>query len=529
MSSNLDKIDHIVVLMLENRSFDNMLGWLYDRGNPPPYDKPPRGQSFEGVSGKNLSNPIPAYAKDAARGIVPVGKATSINSPNPDPGEEYYHVNTQLLGTVIPNDNRLKPFNRKPYNLPSQTPASPPMNGFVTDFINNYVALKGREPSYDEYKNIMDCFTPAQVPVISALAHHYAVCDHYHASVPSQTFCNRAFVHSAMSNGFVVNTPYFNWLFTHAPTIFNRIQDAKRTDLTWKVYFDELNLVSITWMLQPALRPYRRSNFFHMEEFFNDAREGTLPSYSFIEPRLVVNHNDQHPPVDDFLFTHSELAGEELMHDVYQAVRNGKNWERTLLILTYDEHGGCYDHVPPPSAVSPDPRHPIGQYDFKFDRLGVRLPVVLISPYIEPGTIVHTVFDHSSVIKTVCNRWGLPPLTERDKAASDFSEVLTLNEPRDDAPEIAALPFQRVPRPEDEPLNDFQKGVLALVAGVEASNHIDSNEPVFDKIAAVARLVESEARIPTLQTIGQAWHYMKDKLDLTFQYDGITDNSDSRK
>ena len=106
MASNLDRIDHIVVLMLENRSFDNMLGWLYDPDNAPPCDKVPRGQSFEGVSGKPLSNPIPPYAHDADRGSVPVGKASIITTPNPDPGEEYYRVNTQLYGTVIPPANR---------------------------------------------------------------------------------------------------------------------------------------------------------------------------------------------------------------------------------------------------------------------------------------------------------------------------------------------------------------------------------------------------------------------------------------
>src|SRR5437868_5992704 len=122
MASNLDRIDHIVVLMLENRSFDNMLGWLYDPDNAPPCDKVPRGQSFEGVSGKPLSNPIPPYAHDADRGSVPVGKASIITTPNPDPGEEYYRVNTQLYGTVIPPANRYEPFNRKPYNLPVPTP-----------------------------------------------------------------------------------------------------------------------------------------------------------------------------------------------------------------------------------------------------------------------------------------------------------------------------------------------------------------------------------------------------------------------
>lgn len=519
MANQLNQIDHIVVLMMENRSFDNMLGWLYDPANPPPFDRVPRGQTFEGLSGKQLSNPIPAYARDAARGAVPVARAASITSPNPDPGEEYFHVNTQLYGTVNPPENRYKPFNHRPYNLAGPLPAQAPMNGFVLDFINHYLALKGREPSYDDYRVIMDCFTPQDVPVISGLAHHYAVCDHYHASVPSQTFCNRSFVHSSTSNGFVVNTPYVNWLFTHAPTIFNRIQEAGRPELSWKVYSDELNLISVTWLLHPALRSYRRSHFFHMDRFFEDARAGTLPSYSFIEPRLVVNHNDQHPPIDDFLFTNSELAGEQLIYDVYEALRGGKNWERTLFVLTYDEHGGCYDHVPPPNAVPPDPGAPAGQYSFRFDRLGVRLPVVLVSPYIEPGTVAHTLFDHTSIIRTVCRRWDLPGLTARDQAANDLSEVLTLDRPRDDLPAITPRPFERVARPETEPLNDFQKGLLALVAGVAAFDRIDHSKGLSAKVADLAHLVAGEAEIARLHTIGEAWHYMKARLDFTFQYD----------
>jgi phospholipase C len=522
MSGNLDKIDHIVVLMMENRSFDNMLGWLYDPDNPPPYDQAPNGQTFEGVSGKNLSNPIPPDAQEAEQGRIPVGKATTIHTPNPDPGEEYYHVNCQLFNTVIPPENRYKPYNRKPYNVPTPLPEVAPMSGFVTDYINTFALYKNRAPRYDEYQTIMHCFTPDMVPVISALARNYAVCDHYHASVPSQTFCNRAFVHSATSNGLVVNAPYVNWLFTHAPTIYNRIQDAGRPDLTWKVYYDELNLISITWLLQPALKPYRRTNFFHMDEFFHDAREGTLPSYAFIEPRLVVNHNDQHPPVDDFLYTDAELAGEQLMYEVYQALRHGKKWERTLFILTYDEHGGCYDHVPPPRAVPPEPQAPAGQYDFKFDRLGVRLPTLLISPYVERGAVVHREFDHTSIIKTVCNRWNLPPLTERDKAANDLSEALTLDRPRADVPEIHAQPYRRVPRPEDEPLNDFQKGVLAVVAGLSAYYQGDQRKHVTERIAEVAHLVENELEIRKLKTIGEAWHFMKAKLDFTFEYDGVT-------
>lgn len=521
MDFDLEKLDHIVVLMLENRSFDNMLGWLFDPENPPPFDKVPRGQTFEGVSGKNLSNPIPPYARDAGRGSVPVSKATRITNPNPDPGEEYFHVNTQLFGTVLPDANRHAPYDRKPYNLPSLLPDPAPMNGFVTDFINTFPLWRQREPEYDEYKIIMECFTPQDMPVISALAHNYAVCDHYHASVPSQTFCNRSFVHSATSNGAVVNSPYTHWLTHRSPTIFNRIEDAARSDLTWKVYFDELNLVSITWLLQPALRRYRRTRFFHMDEFFRDAQEGTLPSYSFIEPRLVVNHNDQHPPVDDFLFTHAELAGEQLLYDVYQALRHGKKWERTLFILTYDEHGGCYDHVPPPSAVPPEAAHPAGQYDFGFDRLGVRLPVVLMSPYVDPGAIVHSVFDHTSIIKTACNRWNLPPLTNRDRAATDLSEALTLDNPRDDDLAITPRVFQRTPRPEDEPLNDFQKGLLATVTGITAFNRADESKNLSEKVAQFGHLVQDEYQVRRLKTIGQAWKFMKERLDFAFQYEGV--------
>jgi phospholipase C len=282
-----------------------------------------------------------------------------------------------------------------------------------------------------------------------------------------------------------------------------------------------MNLVCATWLLQPALRHYRRSNFFTMAAFIDDARAGTLPSYAFLEPRLVVNHNDQHPPVDDFLFTNSELAGEQLIHDVYQAVRNGPGWERTLLVITYDEHGGCYDHVPPPRATPPDPHHLAGQYDFRFDRHGVRVPAVLVSPYVEPGTVVHTLLDHTSIIRTVTNRWGLQPLTERDKAASDLSEVLTLDRPRTDFLETKPLPVPRVLRPEDEPLNGFQKGLLVLVAGIEAMNHVESSASVPEKVEAIAQLIENEAQVSRLKTIGQAWHYMKDKLGLTFQYEDV--------
>src|SRR6185369_4077036 len=141
--------------------------------------------------------------------------------------------------------------------------------------------------------------------------------------------------------------------------------------------------------------------------------------------------NSQHPNYD-------VAPGEQLIHDVYYAVRNGKGWNQTLLIVTYDEHGGCYDHVSPPTGAIP-PDHTPGEFGFDFKRFGVRVPAVLVSPLIAPGTVFRVPagtmpLDHTSVLRTVENRWGIPALTARDASAPDVSAVLTLTKPRTDDP-----------------------------------------------------------------------------------------------
>lgn len=538
MTANLHKIDHIVVLMLENRSFDSMLGWLYDPANSAPFDRVPPGQTFEGLSGKTLSNPIPADAAEAERRSVPVGRGAGTMHPNPDPGEDYPHVNTQLYGTFNPPQNRQPPFDRFPYNLPGARsgwrgrsgswaaallgrsypgtlPEPAPMNGFVADYIIHYRDLQGAEPGYPDYKVVMDCFTPEQLPVLSGLAHHYAVCDHWHASVPSQTYPNRSFVHAASSHGFVRNPPYFNWIFAEAPTIFNRIQDADRPDLTWRVYYDEEDLTSATYLLQPALRPYLQTNFAFMDQFELEAKAGELPSYAFIEPRLLLDHNDMHPHVSvDPLVTSSVLAGEQLVERVYRAVRDGAAWDRTLLIVTFDEHGGCYDHVPPPTAVPPRRRGATGKMGFRFDRLGVRVPTVLISPYIEPGTVVNTVFDHTSIIKTVTGRWNLESLTDRDRAAADLGPVLTRSAPRDDQPQLNSRHYAPTGSKGREPLNDYQKAMLMLIAGYEALTRIRKDRSIEQRINDLSALIKEEGEIFKLKTVSDGIHFIKRRLEV---------------
>ena len=213
------KFDHVVSVMFENRTFDNLLGRLYQPGEV---------ASFEGVLGKELTNPIPDWAEHGAdRKVVPYGVAADMHVPNPDSGEDFQHVNTQLFGVIDPPGNRcvLSELMTAPFNAPADPEAVPTMDGFVADYISAFTAQRGRQPTYQEYAQIMTGYTPEQVPVISAIARGFATFDHWHSEVPSQTFTNRSFYHAASSSGFVVNTPYEN--FGPLPVVIHTLGAAK--------------------------------------------------------------------------------------------------------------------------------------------------------------------------------------------------------------------------------------------------------------------------------------------------------------
>ena len=442
-------LDHIVVIMFENRSFDNLLGRLYEPGEV---------VSFEGVLGKELSNPIPGWAQDAGRGQVPYGIAGTMNTPSPDPGEEYAHVNTQLFGIVDPQSNRgvLAEKMTAPWNAPADQRQVPTMDGFVADYISAFAAETGRQPSYAEYAQIMSGYTSAQVPVTSALARGFACFDHWFCEVPSQTFGNRSFAHAATSSGFVDNLSPADSFPVHndAETIFERLDQAGQG---WMVYCDPPSHMSLTGIIHARrLAVHFPTRFATTDQFLEDCAHGTLPPYSFIEPNLLYGHNDMHPAFDA-LFPDtpidppsSLLGGEALLAKIYNAVRsarseNGSNVWNTLLIVTFDEHGGTYDHVPPPLVTPPDPAAPAGQEGFAFGRSGVRVPAIAISPWIPAGTVINAEYRTTSVITTLRKRWQLgAPLTGRDAAAADLAPVLTLETPRDPADWPDAVP-QPVP------------------------------------------------------------------------------------
>jgi phospholipase C len=411
----LSQINHIVVLMLENRSFDHMLGFLYsEQGN-----KSPSGQPYEGLTGAEYNldsegNKVPVFQ-------IPANDPHLYYYPKADPGEGFSNTNAQLFGATTP---------------PAGARAS--NGGFVTNFgvtlkfQQNAAASRSSILPGTVDTDIMGMFTPAQLPILSGLAKGYAVCDLWFGSAPTETLPNRAFAHTATSQGHLDDSVK---VYT-SPSIFH-LMDSH--NCTWAIYgYDQLPLT------QQAVADIAHSppaHFGMFADFKNAVQAGTLASYVFLEPSWGSKGNSQHPNYD-------VSAGEALINQVYTTLFGSRIWNQTLLIITYDEHGGCFDHVPPPANATP-PDNLAGQFGFQFTRFGPRVPTVLVSPWIAPGTVFRvpqsggatpTPFDHTSVLKTVEKRFGLPALTKRDAAAPDVGGVLTLATPRTDNPLAGVSP-----------------------------------------------------------------------------------------
>lgn len=274
----LANIEHVVVLMLENRSFDNLFGKLY-----------PKSANFDGLAGTETNTapngePIPVWNDGGV-------DESTMAIPDPDPGELWEDINFQLFGSPhVPN------------------PPHPTMDGFV----KNHVAQTAELPVKYIPKNIMHYFTPDQVPVLSRLAKQFAVSDRWFASAPCQTWPNRWFVHAATADGHENNEPIH---FPDVETIYDRLDKA---GITWKIYFHDFpQALTLTrlWL--------RGDHFQFYRQFQMDCEKGQLPSYSFIEPRYYADfgnfENDQHPPSVITL-------GEQLIADAYNCIRASKLW-----------------------------------------------------------------------------------------------------------------------------------------------------------------------------------------------------------
>jgi phospholipase C len=422
------QIEHVVVLMLENRSFDNILGRLY------PDDPTYRGLT---LNERNVYAGTP-YGVWQGKDMTPDNALI----PKPDPGELFTDIDEQLFG-------------EKPRPVPPNM-----MSGFAA----NYAKQKPSPDGPFLPANAMHFFSPEQVPIISQLARNFGVCDQWYAPAPCQTWPNRFFAHTGTCLGYVDNHTFP--IPFKAPSIFRQLQNNGRT---WRVYFNDMPqaaLLGDIWL-------YALFHFKLFGQFLADAHTGNLPDYSFIEPRyfsdLFLNKipNDEHPP-------HDVVYGEQLIAQVYNAVRNSPCWKRTLLIITYDEHGGCYDHIAPPEAVPPDGNVNVAN-EFNFNRYGVRVPAVIISPYVPPGSRIAPTanpadgkmypFDHTSIIATVRELFmkGTPPLTQRDAKAPHLLSALSLATPANDGPASVDAGF-------DEPLyTDVQNRADAKPNGMQGS------------------------------------------------------------
>jgi phospholipase C len=258
--------------------------------------------------------------------------------------------------------------------------------------------------------------------VLSALARGFAVCDQWFSSVPTETMPNRAFACAGTSQGHMNDQTK---TFT-SQSIFGLLSAGNRD---WRIY--GYNSEPLTPLNFPSLSGVSAGHTGQFPEFQAAAAAGTLPAYTFLEPDFSAVGNSQHP-------NYNVAAGEALIRATYSALRNGPAWNTTLFILTYDEHGGCFDHVAPPGGATP-PDSLAGEYGFDFTRFGVRVPTVLVSPWIPAGTVYRvppgsTPLDHTSILATVERRFGLDPLTARDAAAPDVGDALVESNPRTDDP-----------------------------------------------------------------------------------------------
>ena len=513
------KISNIVVVMLENRSYDDLLGWLYNHGNKSPYDQAPPGQAAQAgpppVAGLNgltggESNPNPSNPSDPNDNIS-VSNATATTVPSLDPGEVFDDMAQQIYGlTSVPTTAQWPPA------TPAPPPAPPPASNLgMQGFTLNYAA-KGGPPA-----DCMTYFTPDQVPVSAWLANNYAVCDQWFASVPSHTFTNRTFMLCAapsvhhelfesysyvddmqyLANNSVLHLPL---TFKELPSIFEALDVAFPSDASgdppnWKLYFSDYSIAAITvpyvykaakgsgnvnvatyddsdWgdgTPRPAIIGDRLGSI--PTTFVQDVTAGKLPKLSLIEPRYatdVANINNppncNHPGVSALLHflptnkTPIDVAnGEIFLAEIYNLLVSSSIWDSCLLIITYDEHGGMYDHVPPPAAPPPiasnalgatagltipnakDDAHPAAN-GFEFNYYGCRVPTIIVSPLIAQGSTIRPTissspyppagtfpFDHTSIIKTVWDCFdlstflSLPSLTRRDLNAPSLMPFLT--------------------------------------------------------------------------------------------------------
>jgi len=402
--------DHIIVLMLENRSFDHVFGYL---------------GIGDGIPAGGVTNALkPGVAGSQSFTTQKGGDFVAVGQ---GPSHSLKQTNVQLFGKTKPTAGDVA--------------QGPTLAGFVASFNTALAYDLKRAPTTTELQQVMNAFDPVQLPVLSTLAKNFVLCDRWFADVPGPTMPNRAFVHAATSQGYTYNA---GWKpkFT-CQTIYDRINaDPNRT---WRVYSHDEDDVH---ELYPDLDKDTTNHVQFEGNFAADVAGDKLASYSFITPAFIgsAQHpvNSMHAPAD-------VRPAEKLVADVYCALRAAPDvWKKTLLIVVFDEHGGYQDHVAPPAAVSPDgiPGRLDESYlvPFDFDRLGLRVPAILVSPWF-PAAVDSTVYSHSTIPGSVIDAFQLRGgfLTQRDAQAAKLTQTYLVDDGthvwRDQTPDVV-VPVQ---------------------------------------------------------------------------------------
>jgi phospholipase C len=488
-------VTHVFTVMLENHSFDNIF-------------------AMSGIPGIMAATTGDCNSYNGKTYCVQPSAPLSMPT---DPGHEFLDVLEQLTEHTTYKSGA-------PY---------PPINksGFAANYATS--TTEGPTPPAQDIIDIMACFaTPKQLPVIYQLATEFAICDQWHSSLPGPTWPNRFFLHGASSSGLddSPSSAQMAWWETLGPgfqyphgSIYDALgaagipyrfyNDSSGTPLFQSLYSDDPQDGSVIGAVPQvsSLSGVTHAEINLLGSFATDL-QGPYPyPYTFIEPHYgdvssgsYAGGSSQHPKDDVY-------GGEHLLASVYAAIRNSPYWNTSLLIITYDEHGGFYDSVAPPAAPVPgdNPDYGYNTHGFDFSRYGVRVPAVIVSPLIPAGLVDHTLYDHSSVLKTLEHLFGLNPLTQRDAASKDVVHLLSLAAPRPDCPTSLNSPAPPLVRPRMDPAerarSDAQavppSGNLAGALQILRKTEIELSGQTPPEIAAI------NSRFNAIQTRGDARAY----------------------
>ncbi|KAJ5770701.1 uncharacterized protein N7511_002752 [Penicillium nucicola] len=404
--SNLQsKIKNVVILEMENRSLDNVLG----------------GQTLKGLENPINNGPFcnPYNLTEPSLGQV-CSSAKDFDSILDDPDHSVTGNNIEFYGTFSPSNENI-----------AQGQLTPSQQGFVHEQLRRY----GNDVNKTELaQQVLNYYTEDEVPVLTSLVQNYLTFNHWHSDHPGPTNPNRAYVLSGTSAGHGTNDEAFD-SDVHGLTQRSIFQQLSETNHSWKNYYTSTDMID-AFFFDWTFTSNNTDKAQPLSNFYDDAAAGTLPEFSFVDPSCCgQGTSSMHP-------TGLISDGETLIKNVYDALRASPQWEETLFILTFDETGGFHDHVPPPLAPRPDDltyteTAPNGEsYTFTFNRLGGRIPTLLISPWIAKGQVEQkgtnsdgavVSYSASSILRTLGYLWEFEPFTPRVGGAASFEHLIESN------------------------------------------------------------------------------------------------------